>query len=178
MRKTVYIGLSLLLWLMPLLVEAQEYKVSTGSKVTIVGTSTMHDWESIVEQVSGKGTFTVETSGIKSINNLNVNFVVKSIKSGKSKMADINYDALKEEQNPTIIFNLTTIISGNGKKMRKYWPFRMAVQLPTGNSSLKLSSVFIIRVFHPLGLCCLVLLLLIQMEEVRLTLSIPFYVIR
>jgi polyisoprenoid-binding protein YceI len=115
MKKQTYIVSVLILLLIPLLVDAQEYKVSNDSKVTIEGTSTMHDWESNVEQVSGKGTFTIDAAEVKAIKNLNVNFVVESIESGKSKMDDLTYEALKSEQHPTITFNLTEItgIGGN-----------------------------------------------------------------
>jgi polyisoprenoid-binding protein YceI len=90
-------------------VQAQVYKVSNDSKVTIVGTSTMHDWESNVGEVNGKGTFSVDAAAVKKIKDLNVNFVVESIESGKSKMNSLTFEALKSEQHPNIIFKLNEV---------------------------------------------------------------------
>ena len=101
---------------MPLSLQAQVYNVSDESKVTIEGISTMHDWESIVEKVSGKGTFTIEEGHIREIQDMEVTFVVKSIESGKSLMNKLTYEALKEEQHPNITFRLTKVTSISDKK--------------------------------------------------------------
>lgn len=109
MKKLTYILPGIIIWLIPLLANAQEYKVSPNSKVIIEGTSTMHDWESDVDQVKGQGTFNIDDTSIKEIKNLQVTFVVKSIVSGKSKMDELTYDALKEKHYPNITFKLTEI---------------------------------------------------------------------
>ncbi|MDW7693936.1 YceI family protein [Flammeovirgaceae bacterium SG7u.111] len=102
---------SLILLLINNVLTAQNFKVSDKSKVTIEGTSTMHDWESVVQNVSGSGVFTIENGQLKNISSLNVTFVVKSIESGKSKMNSLTYDALKEKTNPNITLKITKIKS-------------------------------------------------------------------
>ena len=115
MKKQLCVIICLILCSAPFYVKAQVYKVSHNSKVTIVGTSTMHDWESIVEHVTGKGTFIIKAEEVKEIKDLNLKFAVKSIESGKSLMNKLTDEALKEKQHPAIIFNLSEVkdIRGN-----------------------------------------------------------------
>lgn len=81
----------------------------TTSKLSVLGTSTLHDWESDVEEF--------DVSADRNANQLiNITFsaVVKSIKSGKSAMDDNTYKALKEKSYPTIDFKAESLtISGN-----------------------------------------------------------------
>jgi polyisoprenoid-binding protein YceI len=89
----------------------QEIKLITSeSKLIIEGTSTIHDWESVVE------TYSI-TGSIQNKNLTDVNVVVKSksIKSGKSIMDDKTYDALKEDQFPEIIFKAKTLSINENK---------------------------------------------------------------
>lgn len=83
----------------------QEIKlINAESKLLIQGTSTIHDWESVVE------TYSI-TGNLQNENLIDVRVVVKSksIKSGKSIMDDKTYDALKEEKFPEIIFKSTSL---------------------------------------------------------------------
>ncbi len=72
--------------------------------ITISGTSTLHDWESIVE--SPKGEYVFDEKTIKS---LTLNIPVTSIKSKQEEklMDKKTYEALNSDKNPTIIFQLT-----------------------------------------------------------------------
>jgi len=82
--------------------------------ITISGTSTLHDWESIVE--SPKGEYVFDEKTIKS---LTLNIPVTSIKSKQEEklMDKKTYEALDSDKNPTIIFQLTEpatpVISGS-----------------------------------------------------------------
>lgn len=88
---------------------AQDYKVSDKTSVKIIGTSNVHDWEETVGKVIGKGTFTIDDNKVKAIDYLLVQFVVKSIESGKGKMNTYTYEALKEEEHPNIQFKLLKV---------------------------------------------------------------------
>jgi polyisoprenoid-binding protein YceI len=98
----------LLIVLLPMffIVSAQEkienLKIKLPSKVIIKGTSTLHDWESIVEKTDAK--LTTNSLNNESIETLNVTVEVLSIKSGKKLMDRLTYEALKAEEHPKIIF--------------------------------------------------------------------------
>lgn len=72
--------------------------------ISILGTSTLHDWESKVEQSTGE--YLIDQKIIKS---LTINIPVLSIKSkDEEKLMDKKtYEALNSDKNPNIIFQLT-----------------------------------------------------------------------
>jgi polyisoprenoid-binding protein YceI len=79
---------------------AQQFKSRLAeSKMTISGTSTLHDWESAVESFSASAMLSGET-----IKNASFTAKVKSIKSGTSAMDANTYEAMKEPAHPQIIF--------------------------------------------------------------------------
>lgn len=87
---------------------AQDY-VLKSSKSFIQGTSSLHDWESSISQLTYKGIFVVENNILKSIKSAEVTIPVVGIKSTKGKIMDNKtYDAFLFEKNPTITFLLTT----------------------------------------------------------------------
>ena len=84
-------------------VKAQSLKiVPQNSTVTILGTSSIHDWESKVEHVNGD----LVLSNSKQIQSLVVKIAVRSIKSGKGLMDSKTYEAFNADKNPTITFQL------------------------------------------------------------------------
>lgn len=87
---------------------AQDY-VLKNSKSTIQGTSSLHDWESTISQVTYKGAFVVENNVLKSIKSAEVTIPVVGIKSTKGRIMDNKtYDAFLYEKNPNITFMLTS----------------------------------------------------------------------
>ncbi|MEQ8583225.1 MAG: YceI family protein [Marinoscillum sp.] len=82
----------------------------TQSSMTILGTSSLHDWESEVGDFVVSGTMAENL-----ISNLKVEVNVESIKSGKSIMDDKTYDALKSEKFPTIYFAAESLTLSGGK---------------------------------------------------------------
>ncbi len=78
--------------------------VTSESKLLIAGTSTIHDWESVVE------TYSI-TGNIQDENLTDVNVIVKSksIKSGKSIMDDKTYEALRSNKFSDIIFKAESL---------------------------------------------------------------------
>ncbi|XOV92969.1 MAG: YceI family protein [Bacteroidota bacterium] len=94
-----------------LLLGATSIEVITDkSKVEILGTSSLHDWESIVESYSIKGDIEANQ-----ITDLVATFNVESIKSGKSIMDDKAQDALKADKYPNIIFKASSLKIADGK---------------------------------------------------------------
>jgi polyisoprenoid-binding protein YceI len=78
-------------------------------KVTIKGTSTMHDWESEVEKLECSASFKIEGNRLVDIKEVQIKIPVKSIKSEKGKMMDNKtFDAFNYEKHPSIIFLLNS----------------------------------------------------------------------
>ena len=102
--------LIILAWLfvLPLTqVLAQTFQVKTY-KITVNGTSSLHDWESTVKQLEAKGSFVVTDNALTDIRDVAVKIPVTSIKSTKGKMMDNKtYDAFNHEKHPNITFLLT-----------------------------------------------------------------------
>lgn len=73
--------------------------VPADSTMSILGTSSVHDWESVVTDFEVAGTMNNDI-----ISNLNVEVVVTSIESGKSIMDDKTHDALLSGKFPKIYF--------------------------------------------------------------------------
>lgn len=99
---------SAMILLIPILGVGQ-YKLDNNlSSMYIDGTSTLHDWTSTVENMSG--TLNAEFNGatLSKLKSINVSIVVASIKSGKSGMDKNTYNALNESSYPNITFKLKT----------------------------------------------------------------------
>lgn len=86
---------------------AQNEYVLKANKVTVAGTSTLHDWESDVTKVEWTGTITTEGGKITQLNNVSVRIPVESIKSTKGRIMDgKTYEAFNSEKNPYITYKL------------------------------------------------------------------------
>lgn len=93
--------------ILPLWPMAQtEWTMSSESVIKVSGTSTMHDWEMESEKANGSANFTIESGELEALEEINVVIPVKSLKSGKSKMDNNAYEALKAEDHPRIKFKL------------------------------------------------------------------------
>ncbi|WP_299671734.1 YceI family protein [uncultured Polaribacter sp.] len=76
--------------------------IKIPSTVLIKGTSTLHDWESVVQKTDVA--FTVNNLNDVHIETLIVEVDVLSIKSGKKVMDKLTYKALKADEYPIIKF--------------------------------------------------------------------------
>src|SRR5687768_11849359 len=82
---------------------AQLVKVKVN-KMTVQGSSSLHDWESEITQAEWKGSFRIENLVLVEIKNAEVKIPVKSIKSTKGKIMDSKtYDAFNSEKYPFIV---------------------------------------------------------------------------
>ncbi|MEQ9298370.1 MAG: YceI family protein [Cyclobacteriaceae bacterium] len=91
---------------------------NTSSDMSVLGTSTLHDWESDVQEVSGSVSLTAEGNQLKELADLSITVIVKSIKSGKSGMDKNTYNALNEKEFPNITYELTSVENMTDKDVR------------------------------------------------------------
>ncbi len=111
------------LWLLLTLLPApgwsqDSYSVSEHSKVLVKGTSTLHDWESRVEEVTGQGEFMITGDKVTNVSSFSLKFRAKSLKSGKERMDKLTWAALKADDNPDITFTLTELLSAQGSQLK------------------------------------------------------------
>jgi polyisoprenoid-binding protein YceI len=86
---------------------AQSFKIKSF-KMTVKGTSTMHDWESNVEKADCKTSYTIDGNRLTDIKEAVIKIPVTSIKSTKGKMMDNKtYEAFNSEKYPSVIFTLS-----------------------------------------------------------------------
>ncbi len=89
-----------------------QYVLAGDHKITIEGTSNVHDWEEEAQTATGDGAVLWNPDGSFSIQKLYLKVSVKSIKSDKGSIMDNKtYDALKGEEHPYITFKMSSIKS-------------------------------------------------------------------
>ncbi|HMJ70373.1 MAG TPA: YceI family protein [Cyclobacteriaceae bacterium] len=98
---------------------AQEsYKLAGASKITVAGTSTMHDWTMTSEEGTYVAAFENNDQGNPSgLSSLVVTIPAKSLKSGKGAMDKNAYAALKTDKFEQITFQLVSA-KMNGKTIK------------------------------------------------------------
>lgn len=88
---------------------AQETKLNTpASKVTLYGTSNIHDWEMTAATMRGAALFTMDKSTLTAIEKLKFVVDAESLKSGKKAMDNNTYKALKTSTHKEITYILTS----------------------------------------------------------------------
>lgn len=107
--------------ILPLALSAQSFKLDNGqSKLTVTGTSSLHDWEEVAEQKSGTIALDLgaETPTIQS---LSLAVEAESLKSGKSGMDKNTYKALNTDKYKQITYKFERVksisASGSGHKV-------------------------------------------------------------
>jgi len=114
-QATTRIFLILIIFLFGWTANAQNPYSLKAKKMTVDGTSSLHDWTSDVTKVEWTGNFLVEDGKIKEVKDVQVKIPVKSIVSTKGSMMDNKtYDAFNYEKNPSIIYKLNTITITEG----------------------------------------------------------------
>ena len=110
-RSILTLALGLCFCLISFHVSSQTFTLNnSSSKLTVEGTSSLHDWEEVAEKQ--KGSIVIDNSGSEpSISALSVEVDAESLKSGKSAMDKNTYTALKTNSHKTISFKLTKVKS-------------------------------------------------------------------
>lgn len=97
-------------------VNAQSNFRNASFSMTIKGTSNLHEWESTVKEMRATGAMSIDANTLQSIQSLQVEVPVKSIKSPKGSIMDNKtYDALKAKSFPNITYSLEKITTLNKK---------------------------------------------------------------
>ena len=96
-----------------------QYTLGSDHKITINGSSNVHDWEETAQTATGDASVIWNTDGSFVIKSFNLKVSVKSIKSDKGSVMDNKtYDALKADEHPYITFKMLSVKSmtksGNG----------------------------------------------------------------
>ncbi|MBS3768888.1 MAG: YceI family protein [Bacteroidales bacterium] len=91
--------------------ESIQLSIASNTELSFDGTSNVHDWDSEITELTGQGAFAQSllngsNSQENPVKDVKVSIPVKSIESGKNKMNDIMYDALKAEEHPEIEYEL------------------------------------------------------------------------
>ena len=102
----VLLMLIALVWLPFTNTPQTKYQFLTNSKISIAGTSTLHDWTMDSDKVTGEADIEVSGNQILSISDVKLEIPVESLKSGKSAMDKNAYEALKSGKHPKISFKL------------------------------------------------------------------------
>jgi len=91
---------------------AQTTYMVESSEMSIAGTSTLHDWESSVNEVLVECKFNFENETLSGIEELMVTIPAKSIISTKGSIMDNKtWKALKHEEHPNITYQLKEVTS-------------------------------------------------------------------
>lgn len=89
---------------------AQESKlILPESKLTVFGTSNLHDWEIEAKGMSGKAAFIIDGADLTAIKSLDFAVEVEQLKSGKSGMDENTFKALKSKTYKTINYKLVHV---------------------------------------------------------------------
>ena len=88
------------------------YKINAdSSKITINGTSTLHNWKVTSEDVNGSIYARIEDKHVKEIIDVYVNIEVISLKSETKGLAKRMYKELNYKQHPNITFAINKVIN-------------------------------------------------------------------
>lgn len=83
--------------------------VLAESKLKVLGTSNLHDWEIDAKAMSGKSTMTIDAGNLKAIKSLDFAVEVEQLKSGKSGMDNNTFKALNSKTYKTINYKLVSV---------------------------------------------------------------------
>lgn len=107
MKTIKAIFLTVLISTFTIQVNAQKnYTVDSKSTFEVAGTSTVHDWTMKSTEGNGTAVLTIKDSKLTGINSLKVILLAESLKSSKTSMDDVAYEALDTKTNKYIEYVL------------------------------------------------------------------------
>lgn len=86
---------------------AQTYK-TVGGSLKVLGTSNLHDWEMVAQNVPAEAQFTLKGTDVQDVSAFSITLPVKNLKAKEDLMNSRAYKAMKADKFPTISFKLTT----------------------------------------------------------------------
>lgn len=90
---------------------AQESKLNLAeSKLTIFGTSNVHDWDIVAHAMNGKATFNFEANILDDLKYLDFSVETEQLLSGRSGMDSNTFKALNSKKYKTINYRLTKVL--------------------------------------------------------------------
>ncbi len=103
--------LPLLMSFLPLSLGDQAYAANNNVKITVSGTSNIHDWDLISEKGSCTMTVDMDAAGvITAFRNLNFSIPVNTLKSKHGDKMDNNaYKAMNASTSPTVVFKSSSV---------------------------------------------------------------------
>lgn len=87
--------------------KAQVYK-TVGGSIKVLGTSNLHDWEMVAQNVPADAQFTIKGNQVQDISSFNFTLPVKSLKAKEDLMNSRAYKAMKADKFATITFKLAS----------------------------------------------------------------------
>lgn len=112
--KSKIIYLTFLFTLINISAFAQKsYTLDNKTSFSVLGTSTLHDWEMTSSSKTGNANFTVTDSKVVNINSITIDLPTETIKSGKSGMDKIAYETLNTKKFKTIKYVLKSATKVN-----------------------------------------------------------------
>ncbi|TDO97653.1 YceI family protein [Flavobacterium sp. 245] len=84
----------------------KSYTLDNKSTFSVLGTSTLHDWEMKSSSGTGAANFTITNSRLTEIESLSVVLSAESIKSEKKSMDKVAYETLKTDKQKNIKYVL------------------------------------------------------------------------
>ena len=93
------------------------------SKLSVLGTSNVHDWTMTATEMESQGDFRLNASGqLVAVNALSFSMNDKSLKSGHDSMDDRTYNTMKADRFPKVTYQLSnetvTALPGNRYEIR------------------------------------------------------------
>jgi polyisoprenoid-binding protein YceI len=76
----------------------KSYTLDVKTNFSVLGTSTLHDWEMKSPSRTGTASFTITDSKITDINSIDITLPAESIKSEKKSMDKVAYETLKTDK--------------------------------------------------------------------------------
>lgn len=116
MKKITIVFALLLLSSISFAQQGQIFKTTDNFKVSVTGTSTLHDWECVTDEFDGQISASINENELQNITAFSFSFKAENLDSGKSGMDKKMYDAINSEKHPIISFKGEKVILLSSKK--------------------------------------------------------------
>nr|MBS0037641.1 YceI family protein [Saprospiraceae bacterium] len=112
MKKLFFLIAAFALIITSVDIQAQSrYTLGSDPEFKVSGTSTLHDWEMVSTEASGRAAIETDGRSITGIRSLELSLKAESLKSGTSRMDRNAYSALNTSSHPNIKFTLNEVVN-------------------------------------------------------------------